>query len=175
MLETLITSKTRVKLLLKFFLNPEARGYLQGLASEFGESSNAIRVELNRFEEAGLFESENIGRKKYFKVNKKHPLVPDLTSMVRKMTGIDQIVERVSTRLGDLEEVWLTGEMAQGQDAKEMEVILVGENIDQEYLKGLVQKAQELIGRDLSYLITNQISKAQAKRSLLVWDKAQQL
>ena len=48
MLDTLITSKTRIKLLMKFFMNPRTRAYLRELASEFGESTNSIRVELNR-------------------------------------------------------------------------------------------------------------------------------
>lgn len=171
MLETLITSKTRVKLLLKFFLNPETRGYLQGLASEFGESSNAIRIELNRFEEAGLFESELDGRKKFFKVNKKHPLVPDLSSMVRKMTGIDLIVDRVSKRIGGLKEVWITGELAKGRDNGFLDVILVGNNFDQKYLSSLKQKAEELIGRKLNYYLTDEISESQRKTSLIVWSK----
>jgi DNA-binding MarR family transcriptional regulator len=56
-LDTLIQSKTRLKLLLRFFLNPESSAYLRGLAQEFNESTNAVRVELNRFEEAGLIQS----------------------------------------------------------------------------------------------------------------------
>ena len=56
MLETLVTSKTRAKLLLKFFLNPSTSAYLRGLADEFGESTNGVRVELNRLMEAGLLE-----------------------------------------------------------------------------------------------------------------------
>lgn len=57
MLDTLIQSKTRLKLLLRFFLNPDSSAYLRGLAQEFDESTNAVRVELNRFEEAGLIQS----------------------------------------------------------------------------------------------------------------------
>ena len=53
MIEALISSKTRIKLLLKFFLNSKTTSYLRGLEAEFGESSNAIRIELNRFEKAG--------------------------------------------------------------------------------------------------------------------------
>ena len=67
MLETLISSKTRIKLLLKFFLNSKATSYLRGLESEFGESSNGIRIELNRFEKAGMLSSFVKGNKKYFK------------------------------------------------------------------------------------------------------------
>ena len=53
MLESLITSKTRIKLLLKFFLNSSTKAYLRGLEAEFGESTKAIRLELNRFEQIG--------------------------------------------------------------------------------------------------------------------------
>ena len=95
MLDALITSKTRIKLILKFFLNPRSTAYLRGLADEFGESSNAIRLELNRFEEAGLLESEARGNKKVFKANTGHPLYKDIHSIVRKTIGIDRIVDDV--------------------------------------------------------------------------------
>jgi hypothetical protein len=61
LLDSLITSKTRVKLLLKFFLNPETKAYLRGLSDEFGESSNGVRLELNRLTKAGLLTSESDG------------------------------------------------------------------------------------------------------------------
>jgi len=67
MIESLITSKTRVKLLLKFFLNSDTTSYLRGLESEFGESTNSIRVELNRLEEAGLLITASDGNKKMFR------------------------------------------------------------------------------------------------------------
>ena len=49
MLETLITSKTRIKLLLKFFLNSKNQSYLRNLESEFGESSNAYSIRAEPF------------------------------------------------------------------------------------------------------------------------------
>ena len=58
MLDSIITSKTRIKLLLKFFLNSETKSYLRNLEQEFGESTNGIRVELNRLEGAGLLKTE---------------------------------------------------------------------------------------------------------------------
>ena len=69
MIETLISSKTRIKLLLKFFLNSSSRSYLRGLETEFGDSSNAIRLELNRFEKAGMLKTCTEGNKKYFQAN----------------------------------------------------------------------------------------------------------
>ena len=53
MLETLITSKTRLRLLIKFFINIANKGYLNSLANEFGESTNSVRKELNNLTSAG--------------------------------------------------------------------------------------------------------------------------
>ncbi len=83
MLDTLITSKTRVKLLLKFFLNPGTKSYLRGLATEFGESTNAIRVELNRLTDAKLLKSVHAGRTIQYRANKQHSLFKDLQSVVK--------------------------------------------------------------------------------------------
>ena len=82
MLDTLITSKTRIKLLLKFFLNGNTSSYLRNLESEFGESSNAIRLELNKFEEAGLLNTSLEGNKKLFKANTQHPLFKDIHNIL---------------------------------------------------------------------------------------------
>ena len=56
MLGELITSKTRLRLLLKFFISQANRGYLNGLANEMGESTNSIRKELNHLQVAGYLE-----------------------------------------------------------------------------------------------------------------------
>ena len=53
MLDQLIKSKTRLRLLLKFFISQANRGYLNGLANEMGESTNSIRKELNHLHGAG--------------------------------------------------------------------------------------------------------------------------
>ena len=69
MIETLISSKTRIKLLIKFFLNSDNTAYLRNLEDEFGESTNGIRIELNKFEKAGFLTSFSEGNKKIFTAN----------------------------------------------------------------------------------------------------------
>ena len=96
LLAPLITSKTRLKLLTRFFLNQSVDGYLQGLSKELDENTNSIRLELNRMEKAGLLASKTEGRRKLYSVNTSHPLTSDLTSIVRKVSGIDALVERVT-------------------------------------------------------------------------------
>lgn len=67
MLETLITSKTRIKLLVNFFLKGDSSAHLRGLENELKESFNAVRLELNRFEKAGLLKTHIGGSKSYLK------------------------------------------------------------------------------------------------------------
>jgi hypothetical protein len=94
---------------LKFFLNSKNSSYLRGLEAEFGESTNAIRLELNKLEEAGLLSSELSGNKKYFKANTTHPFFGDIHSLLLKYTGLDGILERIVESLGDLKYVFVVG------------------------------------------------------------------
>ena len=160
MLNTLITSKTRLKLLVKFFLNASTRSYLRDLESEFGESTNGIRVELNRFEEAGMLVSHFEGNKKIFSANINHPLFKDINSILLKYTGIDQVVQNVLKRLGGLEQAWLVGDFARGRDSGKIEILLVGANINQDYLINLIEKAQGMISRQIVFDL---ISSGEAK------------
>ncbi|MFH1119623.1 MAG: ArsR family transcriptional regulator [Bacteroidota bacterium] len=153
MLDTLVTSKTRLKLLVKFFLNASTRSYLRDLEAEFGESTNAIRVELNRFEDAGMLTSEVEGNKKYFCANRKHPLFGDIHNILMKYTGIDRVVENVLHQLGGLKQAWLIGDFARGRDSRIIDLLLVGENINTEYLIGLIEKAEKHIDRKIRYLV----------------------
>lgn len=152
MLDTLIQSKTRLKLLLRFFLNPDSSAYLRGLAQEFDESTNAVRVELNRFEEAGLIQSHKEGNKKIYQVNTSFPMFDELQKIAYKHFGIDQIIEQVFEKLGDVEAVYLTGDLAMGLDTNVVDVTLVGTNIDNIYLARLVQKAEVLIEKKIRTL-----------------------
>jgi len=153
MLSSLVTSQTRIKLLKKFFLNSSTRAHLRGLESEFGESSNAIRIELNRFESAGLLNSLRDGNKKIYQANSKHPLYKDIHNIILKETGIDRVIEKVIHRLGNLISVYLTGDFARGKDSPVIELILVGNGIDREYLARKVVQAEKLVGRKVSYIV----------------------
>ncbi len=152
MIETLISSKTRIKLLLKFFLNSNTTAYLRSLESEFGESSNAIRLELNRFEEAGMLESRLDGNKKIFQANTRHPLFKEVHNILLKYVGLDCIIEEVIERLGEVQRVFLVGDFSRGLDSRIIDLIFIG-NIDKTYLLHLVDKAEGLINRKIRYLI----------------------
>jgi len=176
MIETLISSKTRVKLLFKFFLNKDATAYLRSLESEMGESTNAIRLELNKFEKAGLLKSVANGNKKIFSANTAHPLFREIHNILLKHIGIDQIINNVIERLGNVDRVYLTGAFAKGIDSPIVDLILIGE-LDREYLSSLVVKAEDVISRKIRYVIfSNEEYKDYAltlkgQEPLLLWSE----
>jgi hypothetical protein len=155
LLDSLITSKTRVKLILKFFLNPETRAYLRGLSEEFGESTNGIRVELNRLADAGLLKTSENGRTILYGANKDHPLFPELHSLVKKYLGIDQLIDNILAQLGSIELAFVTGDYARGIDSGIIDIVIVG-SIDHNYLQSLIQKVEKIINRKFrSLVLTN--------------------
>ena len=179
MIEALISSKTRIKLLLKFFLNSKTTSYLRGLESEFGESSNAIRLELNRFEKAGMLESFSEGNKKMFQANTNHPLFEQIHKILLKHIGVDKIVDDVVKRLGDVQQVFLVGDLAKGKESSVIDLVFIGK-LDELYLVELIDKVEKLISRKVKYLIYSreeygkQLSQESfSEKSILIWNRDQ--
>ncbi len=138
---------------MKFFLNSGSSSYLRGLESEFGESTNAIRLELNRFEKAGLLSTSTSGNKKIFRANTSHPLFKDIHNLLLTYIGFDQIVDKVVTKLGDVKMVFITGDFARGLDSNIIDLLFVGNGIDKEYLLRLIEKSEGLIKKKIRYLV----------------------
>ncbi len=172
MLDALITSKTRIKILLKFFLNKNNKSYLRGLEQEFDESSNAIRVELNRFEKAGLLRSSVEGNKKYFQANTEHPLFNDINSILLKMVGIDTIIENITSKLGEIDAAYLVGDFAKGTDSKIIDLVLVGREMNIAAINKYIEKAEKIIKRKIRYISIKREEMAdyfEKTPTLLIW------
>jgi hypothetical protein len=153
MLNTLITSQTRIKLLLKFFLNPTTSGYLRQLATEFGESTNGIRVELNKLMEAQILISETRGRNKYFSANSSHPLFEDIRNIVLKSTGIDKVISNIINKIGNVSLAFIRGDYAGGLDSGLIDLVIVGSDINTREIERVKKKTEKLINRNISILI----------------------
>ena len=146
MLTQLFTSKTRIRLLLKLFLNPEVSCYLRELAKEFGVSPGAIKEELDSLSEAGYLEREQNGRSAYFRANTRHPFFPEISSIVRKSLGIDQLIDEVVASLGHVEAVYILDDYAQGKDSGLIDVLIVGD-VDRARLDELARITEGKISR----------------------------
>jgi len=171
----LITSKTRVKILMRFFLNADASSYLRELAKEFNASSNSVREELNQLTKTNLLKSHKSGRQVYYTANEDHPLFPELRSIVRKVMGIDRVIDDILRRLGDLKSAYLIDDYAEGKDTGIIDLLLVGD-INQYHLNDLSRKTEYYIKRKIRTLILNDAEfnefnhKLNQRPHVLIWN-----
>ncbi len=149
MLDSLITSKTRLKLLIKFFVSASNKGYLRGIAEEFNESTNAIRKELNQLTEAGYLLREQADNRVYYAANTQHSLFQPLQNLIHKYLGIDEIIDSVLAKAGDVHQVSLLGDYANGVDSGKIELLLLGNDLDRAYLDQLSIKVSQIIGKEV--------------------------
>ena len=147
----IITSKMKVRLLMRLFLDPGLQSYVRELAEEMDVSPSQVKTELDNLNSAGLLQSEKSGRQIFYRANSSHPLFPELQSMVRKALGMDHILESIVSRLGNLDRAFLIDDYAQGKDSGLIDLLLVGD-IDKLNLDDLVSKAEKYIERKIRVL-----------------------
>jgi predicted DNA-binding protein YlxM (UPF0122 family) len=159
---------------MRFFFNPKTRSYLRELAKEFNVSTNAVREELNQLKKTELLNSQKDGRQVYYMANTKHVLFPELKSMVSKVMGIDQVIDSIITRLGNLERAYLVDDYAEGKDTGIIDLVLVGD-IDHYHLNDLSRKTERYIKRKIRTLVLSRTefgqyeSKLEIQPHILIW------
>ena len=159
MLDSLITSKTRLSMLIKFFINTANKGYLNGLANEFNESTNSIRKELNNLSAAGYLLKVKSNNKIIYNANKKHPLFTVLQKVIRQHLGIEEIIDSILNKIGDVNSVAIVGDYAKGIDSGLIKIVLLGTEINVNYLEDLIVKIEKKITRKVSFKIVEILPK----------------
>lgn len=148
----LITSKTRIKILMRFFLNPDNFTYLREISEDLSTSPSQVKQELDQLKQANLLVSHKKGRQILFGANKNHPIFNELHSMVKKSLGMDKILDSIIYRLGNLESAILIDDYAEGRDTGVIDLVLVGD-INKKNLSDLTTKTERYINRKLRILI----------------------
>jgi len=150
-LDKIFTGKIRLQLLTKLLLNPFSTVYLRGLERDLGVSSNTVRLELNKLSDMQLIQEqvddENT-KTKHYAVNTKHPMFKSLRGVIMQYVGLDQIIENVLGKLGNVDEVYLTGDLALGKNNPFVDLVIVGD-IDKSYLYQLIERAERLIDKKI--------------------------
>ena len=165
MLNSLITSKTRLRVLVKFFIRAANKGHLNSLASEFGESTNGVRKELNKLKDAGYLLSNKEQNKVIYRANTKHPLYSVLQQLVKKHLRLDEMVETIVKRIGDVQKIILIGDYAKGIDSGLIEVLLIANDINIEYISELEKKLKNKIGRKVVFSMESE------EEGIVLYDK----
>jgi len=96
--------------------------------------------------------------------------------MLLKYTGLDGLLEGIIESLGDLEHVFVLGELAKGLSSDIIDLVFVG-NVNKDYLFELVQKAELKLGKKIKYICYSAAEFKPAALShhtdhhLLLWSK----
>ena len=166
MLDSLISSKTRLKLLIRFFLNLAKSSHLRRLASDFNESTNSIRLELNNLSGAGYLIKKKVGNKVKYLANSNHPLFSIIVKLVRKHTGIENIISNILSSIDNIKAIYLVGDYAKGIDSGVIKIYVEGIFKDKRYISEILNKTEEKINRKI--LLVNEIDPFEEK--LLVYE-----
>jgi DNA-binding Lrp family transcriptional regulator len=161
----LITSRVRVRILMRLFLNADQNAYLRELAKEFDVSPSHIKDELDNLSDAGLLRREKLGRQVNYSANTSHSLFPELHSMVKKAMGMDSILDSIVRRLGNLEQAFVIDDYAEGKDTGIIDLVLIGD-IDRESLNDLVAKSEKYLRRKIRTLVFHANNHEELKQVL---------
>ena len=144
-------------MLIKFFVSAANNGYLNGLATEFNESTNSIRKELNNLSGAGYLLKSKQNNRIVYNANTCHPMFSVLQKIVRQHLGLEDIVETVIERIGDVTQIALTGEYSKGIDSGVIEIIINGSKVNKDYLDNIRPKIKKKIGREVNFILNQKI------------------
>ena len=169
MLDVLISSKTRLNLLIRFFLNLAKKSHLRGIANDLNESTNSIRLELNNLTKAGYLLKKKERNKINYIANKNHPLFKTLVDLVRKHTGIEPIISNIVSAMHNLKAIYILGDYAIGKDSGNIKIYVEGEITDIKYINEVITKTEKKINRKIK--LVNEIDPFEPK--LLIYESNQ--
>ena len=167
MIDAIIKSNTRRKLLIKFFVNIANTGYLNQLAEEFSESTNSVRKELNNLTKANYLVKNVVKNKVVYKANTSHPLFSEVQNIVKKHLGFEKIVETLLEKIGDVNQIFLIGDYAKGIDSNMVEILIIGNKFNIDYIMGIEKKLSKILKKKI--VIMTSSSNHSSLNKLLVF------
>jgi predicted nucleotidyltransferase len=154
MLNKIFTSKTRVKILTLFLMNPDTELFIREISRRIDENVNAVRRELSNLENIDLLKSKNKGNMKYYTINKYFSIYPELKSIILKTEGVTKVIKNDLINLGNIELAFIYGSFASGEDTRDsdLDIFLVG-NINEDQLIKELSKLEETLSREINYVL----------------------
>jgi hypothetical protein len=90
-----------------------------------------------------------------------------MQAIVRKHLGIEDIVNRILNKIGSIQKIILLGDYAHGIDSGTIDVLIVGNEIDKNYLDEIQLKIEKKIKRKVNFLIS---STGTSQKGLIVFE-----
>jgi len=146
-----LRSKVAVKILNYFFINPEARHYINELAGILGLDPKNTDTKLKELERAGLLKSEFSGKQRYFYLSKEFPLLEEYKKIVLKTAGIESELKKILSKIPKIKEAYLFGSYAKGKmdEMSDIDLLVIGDH-SVLALQKEINKAQKEMGREIN-------------------------
>lgn len=153
MLNRLFSSRTRVKILTLFLMNPGEEVYVRQIARRVEENINAVRRELENLERVGLLKSEKKGNLKYYTTNRDFPIYDELSSIILKTEGVAKFLQDRLAEIG-IEVAFIYGSFASGEATAESDIdlFLVGDVREEEVVLE-VREVEKKLSREVNYVL----------------------
>jgi hypothetical protein len=154
MLQDLIVSRVRIKILSLFFLNPDKIYHLREIQRQTGEAMNAIRREMQYLHSKGFAAAEHRGNRKYYRMRKDNPLYYDLLELINKTQGLGKAFLDNRNKLGKVRFVVFSGRFVRGlpHNSNEVDILLVGHVVLPEIMQ-FVKKEEARRGYEINYTV----------------------
>lgn len=155
LLEDLIISRVRVKMLALFLGNPSMIYHVREVVRQVGEEINAVRRELAHMEKAGILAKEQRANRLFYHLRREYPLYFELMELVGKTTGLGWDIVKNKAKLGKMKFAMLSGRYLRGLPHKggnDVDLLIVGSVVLPE-LASLVKAEEVKRERELNYTV----------------------
>lgn len=155
MLETLLGSRLRAKVLGWLFSHPDERYFVRQLTALLKEDSTNVSRELARLEKVGILVLFTEGRQKYYQANRQSPIFNELHGLMLKTAGVADIIKKaLEPRVADIALAFIFGSVARRAEDRlsDIDLLVVGD-ISFGEVVDLISTAEEALSRELNPVV----------------------
>lgn len=150
--ELLFPNQYRRKVLALLLMQPDQKMHLRELARQTQAAPGTLKKELDALCHVGLLTSERVGNQVQFQANQSHPVFAELQALVRKTTGLVDVLRQALQPLGDqVALAFVFGSMASGSvhAGSDVDLLVVG-SVSFAQVVEATYAAQAPLGRDIN-------------------------
>src|SRR3989338_3853810 len=154
MLDHIIPSKARRKILQLFFQNPNSSFYLRKIVRDIGEEVNAVKRELDILSQAKLLHKEKRLNKIFYTLNKNYLLYDEFLRIFAKSAFLAELIYKNLSKIGKVKFIVISTKFVKQTPIKEDEIylLIVGIIVVPE-VAAIVSEAEKQFGREVNYTV----------------------
>lgn len=152
MLQDIIDSKTDSAILSFFLVVPERSFSILEVSKRLSLPHQKAVFGLNKLSEAGILKGFSKKGKKYYLINNKYKLLPEIKKHFLKDAAVyhDELFSAIK-KLGEVQAAFLSGIFC-GQPNLPVDLLLVGK-INLKKLSDFLRSAEKMMGQDINYSV----------------------